>query len=334
MAGDGDRWGESAPGSALRVAAVVAWLCALAGCATIADAVAGSSSRHSEVEIDSHPRGARVRLGAAGEFTTPRRWVLDSGREISYEVLDGRFRPASGTLRPRLNPWVWGNVLTAGLGCIVDFLSGSAWKLAPERVLLELDEEAFSAAGDIGGDDFGLGGVRSPQAPAEGVDPESQRPATGIDRPPLSGARGEVSEPPAGAGSVDLAWDPPVTKTDGSPLPDIGGYRLHVGRRSGEYDRVVDVGKTTRYTLSGLLAGRYYLAVSAYDPAGNESRPSEEIDVVIGDPAAEAESAGAQGEGQSAEAESAGAQGEGQSAEAESAGAQGEGGSVQETGAP
>ena len=77
------------------------------------------------------------------------------------------------------------------------------------------------------------------------------------------------------AAEVKLAWDP----SPGNPA----GYKLYYGQASRSYQGAIDVGLNTTYTLSGLIDGqRYYLSVTAYDTAGNESDHSDEVTTVIG----------------------------------------------------
>ncbi len=82
---------------------------------------------------------------------------------------------------------------------------------------------------------------------------------------------------PAIAGQVVLSWDPPTTNTDGTPLTDLGGYKLYYGTGSGSYGSVIDVGNVITYTVTGLLDGTYYFAVTAHDTLGNESNFSNEV---------------------------------------------------------
>ncbi len=59
--------------------------------------------------------------------------------------------------------------------------------------------------------------------------------------------------------STNLAWD-------ASTSTNVGGYILYYGQNSGNYTANVDVGKTTSYTVQGLLEGAtYYFALKAYD---------------------------------------------------------------------
>jgi fibronectin type 3 domain-containing protein len=78
----------------------------------------------------------------------------------------------------------------------------------------------------------------------------------------------------AEAAYVDLAWSP-------NGEADLGGYRVYYGIESGEYIRSVDVGKATSYRLDNLLDDvTYFIALTAYDRAGNESDFSEEVSAV------------------------------------------------------
>ena len=81
------------------------------------------------------------------------------------------------------------------------------------------------------------------------------------------------------AGDVKLAWD-----YNSTPAP--AGYLVHYGRVSGSYTATVDTGTTPTCTpaackVSGLLPGKYYFAVSAYDANKVEGPLSAELPVVI-----------------------------------------------------
>lgn len=56
------------------------------------------------------------------------------------------------------------------------------------------------------------------------------------------------------------------------------GYKIYWDTTSGTYGNSIDVGGNTSYELSGLTNGTlYYIAVSAYDNAGNEGTKSAEV---------------------------------------------------------
>jgi Fibronectin type III domain len=73
------------------------------------------------------------------------------------------------------------------------------------------------------------------------------------------------------AQSVTLAWDPNLD-------PTIAGYRLYYGTSSGVYTQQIEVGNTTATLVSNLADGQtYFFAVTAYNAAGAESTPSNEV---------------------------------------------------------
>lgn len=77
---------------------------------------------------------------------------------------------------------------------------------------------------------------------------------------------------------VNLSWEAPTSNTDGSPASDIKGYRVHVGTAPGVYTRSEETGNRTTATIGSLSESQtYYFAVTAFDSAGTESDPSNEI---------------------------------------------------------
>jgi hypothetical protein len=60
---------------------------------------------------------------------------------------------------------------------------------------------------------------------------------------------------------------------------------IHYGTASGTYSQGIDVGKTTSYTVSNLIAGQtYYLAVTAYNALGYQSVYSDEVSIMMSPP--------------------------------------------------
>ena len=83
-------------------------------------------------------------------------------------------------------------------------------------------------------------------------------------------------------GAGMLVWDAPSSNTDGSPATDLAGYKIYYGTVSGNYTASIDVGNTTSIPIATLsssvpISGLYYIAVTVYDTAGNESAYSNEI---------------------------------------------------------
>ena len=107
---------------------------------------------------------------------------------------------------------------------------------------------------------------------------------------PTSSSAPVQSAAPAGAGTL-VASDPPVGGVSGRSLrlawdastdPDVVGYRVYYGNASGEYTQSVTVSNVTFATISDLTEGlTYYFAIRAFNAAGLESDPSNEISDTI-----------------------------------------------------
>ena len=76
------------------------------------------------------------------------------------------------------------------------------------------------------------------------------------------------------AGGAYLKWDPPANANQVT----VDGYKIYYGTTSGDYTEVTNVGNTTRYPVEALNlqpGTTYYLAVSAYNKAGESEKSSE-----------------------------------------------------------
>lgn len=80
------------------------------------------------------------------------------------------------------------------------------------------------------------------------------------------------------ADTVTLAWD---ANTDAG----LAGYKVYYGTASRNYSTVIDVANVTTYAVTGLTAGTYFFAVTAYNTAGAESSFSNEVSTTIPAPA-------------------------------------------------
>ncbi len=78
------------------------------------------------------------------------------------------------------------------------------------------------------------------------------------------------------AGSLVASWSPNAES-------DLAGYKIYYGTTSGDQTnwQMKDVGDVNRHVFHDLVAGEtYYMVVTAYDWAGNESDPSTEASAV------------------------------------------------------
>jgi len=74
-------------------------------------------------------------------------------------------------------------------------------------------------------------------------------------------------------GSATLSWQPPVERTDGSPLTDLAGYRIYFGAAPDSLGQAVTLDNpgVTSYVVENLSQGTWYFAMTAFDAAGLES---------------------------------------------------------------
>jgi hypothetical protein len=76
------------------------------------------------------------------------------------------------------------------------------------------------------------------------------------------------------AADVKLQWD-------ANTEPALAGYRVHVGSATRNYSTSLNAGNVTSYTLTGLAAGTYYIAVTAYDSYQQTSDYSNEVTATV-----------------------------------------------------
>lgn len=84
----------------------------------------------------------------------------------------------------------------------------------------------------------------------------------------------------AGTSNVSLAWD-------ASASPDVAGYRIYTSQTPGQYtyghdNAAAEVTKENlTATVEGLNDGTVYFVATAFDAKGNESGPSNEVNVTL-----------------------------------------------------
>ena len=86
---------------------------------------------------------------------------------------------------------------------------------------------------------------------------------------------------PSSPPRIALSWIAPVEREDGTPISivEIAGYRVYYGTEKGVYSHHIEIkgGGALKTTLTDLDAGVYYIAVTAVDVDGRESKTSEEV---------------------------------------------------------
>lgn len=74
-------------------------------------------------------------------------------------------------------------------------------------------------------------------------------------------------------GRVTLSWTAPTENTDGTPLTDLSGYKIHYGTSAGTLDQTVEVSTLgiSSYVVENLAPATWYFAVTAVTSSGLES---------------------------------------------------------------
>lgn len=84
------------------------------------------------------------------------------------------------------------------------------------------------------------------------------------------------------SGGVQLSWQAPAERIDGSPLTDLSGYRIYVGTLSKSYYQQIDVNDPTKtQAFLNLEPGEYFIAMTAVDGDGAESPLSNEVRRIV-----------------------------------------------------
>jgi len=84
-------------------------------------------------------------------------------------------------------------------------------------------------------------------------------------------------------GSAKLSWTAPTTRTDGSPLTDLAGYRIYYDTsRTGFRNRIeLNNPSAITWTVTDLAPGTWYFAMTALDSRGLESDRTNAVSKTI-----------------------------------------------------
>ncbi len=118
-----------------------------AGCATFVKFSAeGTGAANTFVRVNSIPQGIQGTLNTGRTFTTPANLVLRSDQEYTITFTKEGSEPVVVNLEPEMHDWVWGNILTVGIGCFFDCEKGSHATLTPDDIHVNFEKETPSSA--------------------------------------------------------------------------------------------------------------------------------------------------------------------------------------------
>lgn len=130
----------------LGVLTALATAALFSGCASI---IQGSRQ---DVRVTSNPSGAVVRVNLNNQATTTPGMLTLNRKEIAYVLTFEKegYKPVEVSLRRTTSGWLFGNIIFGIfggiIGIVIDFTSGSAYKLTPGEVAVALGQmEAASA---------------------------------------------------------------------------------------------------------------------------------------------------------------------------------------------
>jgi hypothetical protein len=76
--------------------------------------------------------------------------------------------------------------------------------------------------------------------------------------------------------SIVLNWNAPLTRTDGSPIGELSGYKVYYGVEPDDLRCVIEIGdpKAVAWTVPDLSPGTWHFAVVSVDSGKVESKLS------------------------------------------------------------
>ena len=82
-----------------------------------------------------------------------------------------------------------------------------------------------------------------------------------------------------GDGAATLSWLPPTSRTDGSPLTNLAGYKIRWGHAAGMYPNTISITNPglTAYVIDNLAPGAYYFVLASFDTGGVESADTNPV---------------------------------------------------------
>jgi Putative Ig domain len=84
-------------------------------------------------------------------------------------------------------------------------------------------------------------------------------------------------------GTATISWIPPTQNTDGSPLTDLGGYRIYYGTSSTNLAQMVELDNPglTRYVVQNLSPATWHFAMRSLRTDGTEGEASNTVSKTI-----------------------------------------------------
>jgi hypothetical protein len=110
----------------------------MAGCASIVSLITDGGIQQ-EVTFNSEPSGAQVIIKGQAIGVTPLKAEVERAWDMTAVIKKEGYEEETVILRARLNPWIWGNIISGGaFGSTTDYLSDGIVEYAPDAYLVTL----------------------------------------------------------------------------------------------------------------------------------------------------------------------------------------------------
>lgn len=143
---------------------------------------------------------------------------------------------------------------------------------------------ALAACGD---DESGASGAGATTSTTSSTPPQTVADTgSGTTTTTTGGSSSTTAPPPstpASSSAVTLGWQAPTQNSNGTPITNLAGYKIHYGTATQDYTQVVQVSNPSlsRFVMDSLPSGTYYFAIAAYNTQGVEGPLSGEITTTL-----------------------------------------------------
>jgi len=142
---------------------------------------------------------------------------------------------------------------------------------------------ALAGCGDDESGSSGVGSTTSSTGASSSVPPQTVADTGSGTSTTTTPPATPPTSTPASSSNVTFGWQAPTENSNGTPITNLAGYKIHYGTASQQYTQVVEVSNPSlsRYVMDSLPSGTYYFAITAYNAQGIESALSGEVSTTL-----------------------------------------------------
>ena len=142
---------------------------------------------------------------------------------------------------------------------------------------------ALAGCGDDESGSSGVGSTTSSTGTSSSVPPQTVADTGSGTSTTTTPPATPPTSTPASSSNVTFGWQAPTENSNGTPITNLAGYKIHYGTASQQYTQVVEVSNPSlsRYVMDSLPSGTYYFAITAYNAQGIESALSGEVTTTL-----------------------------------------------------